>query len=360
MVSNLRLAERLQEALDYGRKTYGVPGVSAAVFVPGEGLWAGASGRESLLNGRQVSPATFFNVGSVTKTFVAALVLDLAADGVLRLDDPLASWLPRYPNARRITLRQLLNHTSGLSDYTRNPAFWAAVRSGATTNPRFKSVEGVLSFTPQPAGRAGEVLGVLELRLPVAWPRDRTRHQLRPSPGEQLHRRLLAQLRVRDLVYPAEEPIRQPLAHGYVDVDEDGGPDDVVSLLGIRAGRRTDAFGWTDGGVVATARALAHWGQAVYGGGVLPPRWRREMLTFHPSERGASYGLGVERDRGLRGTRVRLGHGGDNAGYRAELRYYPDAKATIAVLWNDGTVPFGLIEYDLARVVVDHLDDEAG
>ena len=353
-----QLALTLQQTLDDRRETYGVPGVSAAVVVPGEGLWAGASGRESR-DGRPVVPATFFNVGSITKTFVAALLVDLAADGVVRLDDPLARWLPGYPNARRITLRELLNHTSGLSDFTVNPAFWAALRSAdASTDQRLLTVEGRLSLTPPPLGAPGKSWaysnsGYLVLGRVIERATGST-------VSEQLQRRLLNRLRLRNVVYPAEQPLRGPLAHGHVDIDEDGSADDVISRFGIRAGQKTRAFGWTDGGITATARALARWGHALYGGDVLAPRWQREMLTFRRGPPGGEYGLGVVRDRGLRNTHVRLGHDGNNTGYRSELRHYPDAGVTIAVLWNDEAVPSGLLEYDLARVVLDHVEDETG
>ena len=259
------LGARLQRTLDEQRERYAIPGASAAVIVTGKGLWAGASGKVSR-GGAPVTADTLFNAGSVTKTFVAALVLDLADEGVLRLDDAVARWLPAYPRAGRMTVRQLLNHTSGLADFVDNPAFWEAARQ---RSPKVETVEGVLGFTPAPLFEPGDGwaysnAGYLLLGRVVE-------RATRSTVGRELNRRLLEPLGLHDVLYAPEQAIPARFAHGYVDVDEDGASEDVLPLAGVRAGRPTSAFGWADGGVVATARDLARWGHALYGGKVLVP-----------------------------------------------------------------------------------------
>jgi D-alanyl-D-alanine carboxypeptidase len=338
------LGTRLQRTLDEDRRTYGIPGASAAVIVSGKGLWAGASGRVSR-GGAPVTADTAFNVGSVTKTFVAALVLELADEGVLRLDDPLARWLPAYPRAERMTVRQLLNHTSGLADFVRNPAFReAALRR----SPKLATVEGVLSFTPAPIFEPGDRFaysnaGYLLLGRVVERATSST-------VGRELMRRLLDPLGLRSVVYAPEQALPARFSHGYVDVDGDGTSEDVLPLAGIRPGRPTSWFGWADGGVVATARDLARWGHALYGGKVLAAAQLEQMLRF--VEQGSvDYGLGVERAR-ISGH-LAWGHTGNNIGYRAELRHFPRAGVTIAVVWNDSRLEADLLLQGLASAVLE-------
>jgi D-alanyl-D-alanine carboxypeptidase len=128
------LSSRLQETLDRVRTDQGIPGASAAVLIPGEGIWTGNSGEADTRTHRPVTDRTLFAAGSITKTFVAALMLKLAERDVLDLDDHLSRWVPEFPNSRSISLRQLLNHTSGTSNFTDEPAF--AKPNSATRTPR--------------------------------------------------------------------------------------------------------------------------------------------------------------------------------------------------------------------------------
>ena len=112
-----KLAQALQSALDRERAAASLTGVAAAVMIPGRGLWSGGSGVANRSTQAPVTGRTPFPIASVTKTFVAALAIKLADEGRLRLDDPLGRWLPEWPNAEKISLRQLLNHTSGVANF---------------------------------------------------------------------------------------------------------------------------------------------------------------------------------------------------------------------------------------------------
>ena len=101
-------------------------------------LHAGTAQRASRRCERRhaVTPDTPFVVGSITKTFVAAAIMQLQEEGELSLDDPLSDWLPDYPNAENITLRQLLSHTSGLFNYFEHPSTTRTSSTSATTTGR--------------------------------------------------------------------------------------------------------------------------------------------------------------------------------------------------------------------------------
>jgi CubicO group peptidase (beta-lactamase class C family) len=159
--------------LDRVRREQEIPGAAAAVVIPGGGAWVGASGLADARTREPVRAETLFQAGSITKTFVAALVLKLAEDGVLALDDRLSRWVPAFPDSRRITLRQLLNHTAGTGDFVTDGRFLA--RRG--TSPRPRGGVDAAAAAALRARAVGEARGALELlqhQLPPARPGHRT------------------------------------------------------------------------------------------------------------------------------------------------------------------------------------------
>src|SRR4051794_10346092 len=185
------LTSRLQRALDEARHDAGIPGASAAVLIRGGALWSGTSGVADARTHAPVTPDTLFEAGSVTKTLVAALVLKLSDRGVLGLDDHLARWVPRFPEADRITIRQLLDHTAGTKDFLGIAAFARAQeRAGqdAVWDPR-----RTLRYVREPLGPPGAQWAYsntdyILLGLVV----ERATHS---TVARQLHRRLLPRRR---------------------------------------------------------------------------------------------------------------------------------------------------------------------
>lgn len=106
------------------------PGVSAVVSENGRVVWRGAAGRD-LAAGTPLTPDSLFRYASISKQFTAALLLKLVDEGRLSLDDDLAKLLPtETPQAwHKVTVRQLLNHTSGISSYTGKPGFMSKAQT---------------------------------------------------------------------------------------------------------------------------------------------------------------------------------------------------------------------------------------
>ena len=180
------LATRFQHALDTARASIDSPGASAAVLIPGQPLWAGTSGFADVRSHRRVTPGALFEIASVTKTLTAALVLKLTERHVLSLDDHLSRWVPEFPNADRITLRELLAHTAGTGDFLTVAFDRAQRRAGPdSTWP----AERTLHYATRPIGGPGRQWSYsntdyLLLGLVI----ERATHS---TIAEQLHRRLL-------------------------------------------------------------------------------------------------------------------------------------------------------------------------
>ena len=116
----LPYSRQLRDVLGQARQSTHIMGVSAAIIVPGYQPWLGVSG-ESYPD-HPISEDMLFDTASAGKVLMAALVMDLAEDGLLSLDDPIRQYLPPYPNVDgSITIRQLLNHTNGLYDMVSHP-----------------------------------------------------------------------------------------------------------------------------------------------------------------------------------------------------------------------------------------------
>jgi len=109
-----------------------VAGVAVAILRRGKLIFVSAYGHSNLELATPVRPRTVFRIGSLTKQFTAAAVLLLAEQGKLRVDDKLSLYLPNFPRANEVTLRDLLNHTSGIHNFTEGPLIDKIATSGVT------------------------------------------------------------------------------------------------------------------------------------------------------------------------------------------------------------------------------------
>jgi len=153
---NPLLADMLQDTLDkYVPMISNIKGMSTSVYLPGHGTWFGTSGVSH--TGQAITADMVFGIASNSKLFVSVALLKLAENNVLSLDDPLSQWLPSYPNVNpNITIRQLLNHTSGISD----PIFVSPWMDTITNNPtRIFTPQEVLSWLGAPLFNAGTSYG---------------------------------------------------------------------------------------------------------------------------------------------------------------------------------------------------------
>jgi D-alanyl-D-alanine carboxypeptidase len=320
------VARRLQRTLDRVRREQEVPGAAAAVVI-GECVWVDASGLADVRTHEPVRAETLFQVGSITKTFVAALVLKLAEDGVLGLDDRLSSWVPAFPDGRRITLRQLLNHTAGTADFVGDGRFLAAQRRrglAAAWTP-----QQVVRYVPEPLAKPGERwnysnTNYLLLGLAIERAADST-------VGRELHRRLLPRATFDRIVFQGEERPRGAVAVGYHQLDSDPELESTPNNpLVPSTSEATSA--WASGNLLASAGDLARAGDRLFRGELLSARSRREMTDWVEALEPPEYGLGVARDR-LAGEEV-WGHSGDILGFHADLWHLPKSRVTVAALIN--------------------------
>src|SRR5688500_14577746 len=119
------LEARLQSTLEAELASLGTPGVTAAIVSPRGGAWRGAAGLSDPVSGERVHSGMLFGIGSISKTFTAAAILQLVESGEIALTDRVDKWLGEIPNVNgSVTIRHLLSHASGIYNYTASPGFW--------------------------------------------------------------------------------------------------------------------------------------------------------------------------------------------------------------------------------------------
>ena len=332
----------LQARLDQLRLRYGIPGVSVTILFPDGTVWLGVSGLADVAEGTPVTPSTSFAIASVSKTFTAALVMALVEEGLLGLDDQVREHLPDLRISPKITVRQLLDHTSGLRDYFFHPAIDRVLL--AHPDRRWDAAEA-LKYVGKPYFKPG-----------AGWHYSNTNYlvlgELAEAIGgaplaEQIRARFLEPLGLDHTWYQPSEPAATYAAKGYrfasgkadakaIDLS-DGTPIVPFTSVVTAAGAA--------GGLASSSTDLARWARALYAGGVLETESVQEMLDdiarTEPYEPSVPYGLGVQLVD-IDGERS-LGHSGRLLGFRSAVRWLPDQDIAIAVLTNQSRTDPGIL-----------------
>ena len=313
----------------------GVAGVQVRVH-DDQGDWTGSAGVRRL-SGGTVPTNGRFRVGSITKTFVSTVLLQLVAEGRVVLDEPVADYLPRYGFDPRITVRMLLRHESGLFNYTGEPNPDGTVEPGIPLFGKDFEANRYRTVTPE------EMLAValakpLRFTPGTEWRYSNTNYivagllieRVTGRPWDvQVRDRILRPLGLRQTVLPGEwTGLPNPHAHGYYTFrDEDG-------LTVLDATRLNPSWAGSAGAIISTTRDLDTFVDALLGGRLLPAGLLTQMMT--PSAF-APYGLGLEQvDTGPACGGVHFGHSGSIHGYQSYLYSTPDRTNRVEISITTG------------------------
>jgi D-alanyl-D-alanine carboxypeptidase len=314
---------RLQRAVD-ALVAAGVPGV-AVVVRDGDRTLRAAGGYGNLAAHTPVRPTDRFRIGSIAKSFVATVVLQLVGEHKLSLEDTVERWLPGLvPNGDRITVRQLLGHRSGLFDFSADPRVlrpYLNGRPGYYWSPR-RLVGIAVSHHPLFAPDTGvsySSTGYVLLGLVVEAVTG-------ASMGAELQRRIFDPLGLRGTSFVTSTRIEGPHAHGYLVVP--GKPLQDVTAI-------SPSFYWTSGNIVSTAGDVARFYGALFRGRLLTPALMRAMTATAADRRGVHWGLGVATGRLACGSA--WGHDGAVPGYDSVAYSSRDGRRQAVVLANSIT-----------------------
>jgi D-alanyl-D-alanine carboxypeptidase len=319
----------------------GAPGALAVVRTR-SGIRGAASGLARRRPRIAMATADRFQVGSITKTFVATVVLKLVAKGKLRLDDPIKRWLPGLvPNGRAITIRELLDHTSGLFDYVDDKPFVRALIAHPARFRPPRTLVAVATSHPSlfPPGQG--------------WWYSNTNYILLGLIAEaaggttieaQLEQRLFRPLHLDGTSLPRKRAIEGSHADGYI------GSASVPRLRHLfdATAVESPSVPWTAGGILSTGEDVTRFYAALLGGRLLPARLLAAMKRPVPGSHylGAtrpSYGLGLAHV--ITSCGPAYGHEGIATGYRTIAYARPDGSRVALVVGPEqvGSADRGLV-----------------
>jgi D-alanyl-D-alanine carboxypeptidase len=342
------------------------PGAIIRVDRP-DGTWLEGLGTDDLATRSPMHPADHLRIGSVTKTFTATVILELVDRRKIGLDDPVARYVAGVPAGDRITIRELLNMTSGLFNTTEDDGLNAALDADPdrdwTDRELFRIAFSHPSyFAPGTsfhyANTNYDLLGFIAEKV-----------------GEQplatlMHRGIFAPLGLRDTVLPPRGSltIPAPFGHGYnfgTNVEANNaykaalaGDVAAAEIKAAPGERPRDATHWSisytyaSGGAISTAHDLRIWARALALGTLLSKATQAQRLQLGAE---SHYGLGIEE-----APAGYLGHNGAVPGYQTYIGYDPGTSTSVIVLANLQAAPNiylgqALPADDLADVVITYL-----
>ncbi|MBX2796323.1 MAG: serine hydrolase [Myxococcales bacterium] len=332
------LQERLQAVLQAHHERAGF--VGTALVAQGDTVrFAGATGPAELSWSVPNTPETRFRIGSVTKQFTAALVLQQVEEGTIALGEPIGTYLEGYPSPQgeQVTVHQLLTHRSGIPNYTALPG-WRELSVQRRTPTEFLPVfsELDLEFEPGAEYRYSNsnyfALGaILEATTGIAF-------------GALLQQRLLDPLGLADSGYDDGSRVRASMARGYVRIPGGYRPEAHVET----------SLPYAAGMMFSTVGDLHRWNRALRAAEPFAQAdTLAQMLTSPEGETGYALGIVVQDLELEGGPSVRsIGHSGRIEAFGSENWYLPDGEWSVVVLSNTGS-GVGALADDLIRVVTD-------
>jgi D-alanyl-D-alanine carboxypeptidase len=340
-------AAQLQQVLNQKRAALHIPGAAAAVIFPDGSIWKAGSGFAQLSPDGISSAKVPYVVGSITKTFVTAAVMQLADEGRLAIDDPLANWLPDYPRADQITLRELLGHTSGVYNYFEYPTYNKRVFQ--TDKTHYWTPQEILdNFVGAPYCDPGDCYhysntGFILLGLVV--------EKVTGLPlGKVLKQRFFKPLGLKHTYFQGTAAPPASSAQGYL--YKKGAWQEWSDATTYRPTISAASVAWSAGGVVSSSRDIAKWAAALYGGRVVSADALAAMEDFsYTPDSGGKYGLGTWSRGDKNGVRM-FGHTGSLRGFDAAMWFYPGTGLTVVVLTNLGRVNVNPITDALASAAL--------
>lgn len=306
---------------------YKIPGAIAGAWIPGSGSWTKAVGESDVKKSTAEKLDLRFRIGSITKTFVTTVVLQLVDEKKLSLDDKLDKYVKGFKYGDEITIRQLANNTSGVFAYDDTPGFTETMVH--EPQKRWKPEQLVdLARAGQPNFAPG-----------TSWKYSNSNFVLQgvivekitgKSLKDEIQTRIVKPLGLKSTFLPVGSELDGPHSHGYVVWDGRFGMPATKDLDDVTYW--DTSWAWAAGAMVSDMQDLHKWAKALATGQLLSKAAQKERLTWvdipGAEALDMKYGLGILYFGGL------IGHDGMLWGYNTAMYYYPEEDATIVVMFN--------------------------
>ena len=309
------IQQQLEQSLTEGMIQSKVPGVIVGIWSP-KGTWVHAQGYADIKTGKQISVSDSFRIASNSKMFTAKTIMLLAEQGKLGLDDKLSKYVAGVKNGNAVTIRQLLNMTSGIYDFTLNKEFSEKYFENPTmpfSDQDFLKVvaKGKPTFAP---GKGWKYSNSNYYLLGMVIEKEMTK-----KAEDVIMDLAIKPMNLKNTYFPTGNELLGNVAHGYKDVD--GKLTDYTT--------QNPMIPWTAGSMVSDIYDMKNWVKAYATGEGLSPSMLAEQLKWidEPGQAGdVRYGMGTMYIDGF------IGHAGVIFGYNTFMGYSPKEDATIIVM----------------------------
>lgn len=337
---NYTYSKRLDDVMDSVCNRFKIKGVSASIIVPNEGVWERCYGESHA--GVPVTSNMYLGIGSNTKTYIAALMLKLQEQSKLDLDDTIGQWI-QHPNVPgSITIRQMLNHTSGLYSFTANADMNNYILPDFT---RIWPADSVLNLVKAPVAAPGSpwdysntnflIAGMIAAKVTGKTVQQALRDEILTPQG------------LNEAYYYPQEIPSGTMPHSWsLNLSGNGTLEDLMAVHNYSHNAMFSIAG-AAGCIVATAKDNAMFWDKLMSGKILNSSSMAEFETLVPIAPGQGYGLGVFKISTFNGRAV-VSHGGTNIGFINENIHDKTSGVTITVLTNQDSIGNGIL---LANVI---------
>ncbi len=325
-----------------------IPGAVVLISSPDQDDWTGTFGTRTWGAQEPMQATDHFRIGRNTKTMTSTVILQLAQEGKLALDDPIAKYIPNVPNGDQITIANLSEMRSGLDSYSFDPTF-----------------NNTLDQYPQKVWTPQELVDIA-FAQPVAFaPGEKVDYSntniillgmvieklTGMTASEAFHERIFSPLDLQNSSLPLDSAIPSPHPQGYSFGSNTStiqsyalSPDDqkravAGTLLPNNETMANPSWAWTAGGAISTVADMKTFVEALVNGGLLNPEMQKTRMdsiqAMNPAMPGSGYGLGIAK------FDMRYGHDGQIPGYMTFMGHDPQSGLTIVIGTNLATIPNG-------------------
>lgn len=344
--------QRLNDVFDSVCNRFNLKGATAAIVVPGQGVWERAHGISH--PGTPITKDMYMGIGSNTKTYFSVLMLKLQEQGKLDLDDTIGQWIQHVNVPGNITIRQLLNHTSGLYSFTSNPDINNYILADFT---RVWPPDSMLNLVKAPVAAPGG-----------AWDYCNTNYLLagliiRSVTGKTMQQALRDEILTpqglnETYLYPQETPAGT-IPHSWsANLSGNGTHEDLVAVHNY-SHNAMFSLASSAGAIMATAKDNAMFWDKLMSGQILNASSMAEFETTVSIAMGQGYGLGVFKMNSFNGRTI-VSHGGTNIGFINENLHEKVSGVSITMLTNQDSITnnilLGYCIGALHRVTIQYTD----
>ena len=294
---------------------------SLAISVDGQIIYSRAFGYRSINKGEKIvsDSHTKYRVGSITKMFTATMIFQLIEEGKLKLNDRLAKWFPELPNAQKITIGNMLDHRSGLHNFTADTAFW--------------------QYVTQPCAEA-ELTAIFAKQKPDFEPDEKAEYSntnfvllgyiikriTKKAYSEELKERIVSKIGLNDTYYGGKTNVKNNEAHSY-----------AFAVNWMQMEETDMSIPGGAGAIISTPTDLTKFIEALFAGKLISKDHLNLMKTLNDNFGMAMFETDFDGKKGY-------GHDGGIDLFRSTLTYFPDQKLAIAYCSNNGAYNFDKVK----------------